>query len=503
MPGRRPRQLTFRDLLVSRGLEATVRAANPWWQGERLADLPPVRRWAFAPVLNGLTKGLTPAVVLRGPRQVGKTTLLNQVIHELLDRGTDPKRIFRVQFDDLPDLRKLSMPIVEMCEWYADSVLGMSFHKAAQGGGRVFIFLDEVQNLADWAPQLKNLVDLSPLRALVTGSSALRIEAGRDSLAGRITSIEMGPLTLREVAEIRGYGQLPAFLPENGLSPLRSKSLWTDLRAHGEKHNQLRRRAFEALSARGSYPVAQAHSDLPWERVADFLNETVIRRAIQHDLRMGPRGQKRDENLLAEVFRLACRYAGQSPRQALYLEELRLAMHANIGWQRVLAYLRFLDGTLLVRLVEPLELRLKRKRGPSKLCLCDHTLRAAWLQEVVPLAADQLQNHPHLADLAGRLAESAVGYFLCSIIGLDVAHFPERGAEPEVDFVLTVGEQRIPVEVKYRRQIDHRDTIGLRSFIEKPHYNASFGILVTLLDEPGSDDPRIVSLPLSSLLLLR
>jgi predicted AAA+ superfamily ATPase len=178
-------------------------------------------------------------------------------------------------------------------------------------------------------------------------------------------------------------------------------------------------------------------------------------------------------------------------------------MAANIGWQRINTYLKFLDGTLLLRLIEPLELRLKRRRGPSKVCLCDHALRAAWLQENIPLTPDGLATHPHLTDLAGRIAESTAGYFLRSIIGLDVAHFPERGAEPEVDFVLTVGEQRIPLEVKYRRRIDHRDTVGLRSFMEKSHYNAPFGLLVTLLDEAASDDPRIISLPLSTLLLLR
>ena len=75
--------------------------------------------------------------------------------------------------------------------------------------------------------------------------------------------------------------------------------------------------------------------------------------------------------------------------------------------------------------------------------------------------------------------------------------------EPEVDFVLTVGAQRIPVEVKYRRRIDHRDTLGLRSFIDKPHYNAPFGLLVTMTDDHATEDPRIVSLPLSTLLLLR
>ncbi len=494
-----------RDLFVALrgGVEATLRDDNPWWRGEPIADLPPMRRWAFNPVHSGVLKGMTPVVVLRGPRQIGKTTLLKQVIESLLREGVSPRRIFRLQFDELPALAKLSQPILDLTRWYAEAILGKTLNQAAADNERAFLFLDEVQNLPDWAPQLKHLVDMNPVHVVVTGSSALRIEAGRDSLAGRITTLEMGPLLLREIAEIRKFGAVDPFLPQNGLAPLKRKEFWEELRRFGEKHLDLRNRAFEAFSERGAYPVAQARPDEPWERMADLLTETVIRRAIQHDLRMGPRGQKRDEHLLEEVFRLACRYIGQSPSQALYLSELKESMHANIGWQRVLAYLRFLDGTLLLRLIEPLELRLKRKRGAFKLCLCDHALRAAWLQEVIPLAPRALERVPHLSDLAGRIAESAGGYFLRSIVNLDVAHFPERSAEPEVDFVITVGEQRIPIEVKYRQRIDHGDTRGLRSFMEKSHYNAPFGILVTLMDESASDDPRIVSMPLSTLLLLR
>ncbi len=114
-------------------------------------------------------------------------------------------------------------------------------------------------------------------------------------------------------------------------------------------------------------------------------------------------------------------------------------MDANVGWQRILTYLRFLDATLLIRLIEPLEIRLKKRRGAPKLCLCDHALRAAWLLEVVPLAPAKLEAQPHLTDLAGHIAESTTGYFFRSIIGLDVAHFPERAIEPEVDYVITVG----------------------------------------------------------------
>ena len=112
--------------------------------------------------------------------------------------------------------------------------------------------------------------------------------------------------------------------------------------------------------------------------------------------------------------------------------------------------------------------------------------------------------NPHLTDLAGHLAESALGYFLSSVPNLELAHFPARGAEPEVDFVLTVGTRRIPVEVKYRRRIDpHDDTRGLRAFLEKSVYNAPFGLLVTLEDDVHVPDPRIVPISLSSLLWMR
>lgn len=490
--------------MLAAGAERVLRDSNPWWRHEKLFGVPLVRRWAFEPTLKGLRRGLAPVTVLRGPRQVGKTTLLNQIVETLLSDGIAPKRIFRVQFDDIPQLARLKTPILDLVAWYADWILGCSINAYAhEQHGPVYLLLDEVQNLPDWATQVKHLVDLQPVRAVVTGSSALRIEAGRDSLAGRLSTIEMGPLLLREIAQIRGMDAIEPYLPFNGLAPLKNKEFWVGLRMFGERHRVLRDRSFSMFSERGAYPLAHMRADATWDEISAQLIETVVRRAIQHDLRVGERGRRRDEALLEEVFRLSCRYIGQSPSQALYLDEVKRALNANIGWQRILTYLRFLDATLLVRLIEPLELRLKRRKGAAKLILSDHALRAAWLQEQVPLEPGALMEAPHLADLAGRIAESAVGQLFKSVINLGVTHFPERGPEPEVDFVLTVGDQRIPVEVKYRRRIDHADTRGLRSFIEKAAYNAPFGILVTQLDNPGSEDPRIVSLPLSSLLLMR
>ncbi|MBI4295394.1 MAG: ATP-binding protein [Chloroflexi bacterium] len=481
-----------------------MRDNNPWWEGHSLPPLPSFRRWAFAPILKGIKKGLAPATVLRGPRQVGKTTLLNQVIEALLEEKVEPHRILRIQFDELPSLRGVSEPILELSRWFSENVLRESFNDAARKGKTAFVFLDEVQNLSDWAPQLKHLVDMHAVRVIVTGSSALRIMQGRDSLAGRTYSIDLGPLLLREIAELRKIGTFPQLPASNGVRHFIDAEFWRELQQIGLANIESRDAAFSAFAERGGYPLAQARADVSWEEIAEQLNETVIRRAIEHDLRAGARGQRRDPSLLEEVFRLACRYTGQSPGQAVFVDEIKSALAANIGWQRILAYLKFLDGTLLIKLVEPLELRLKRRRGARKICLCDHALRAGWLQEIIPLTPEGLVSSPHLADLAGHIAESIVGYFLGSVPDIELAHFPPRGAEPEVDFVITIGGKRIPLEVKYRQHIDPlRDTRGLRAFLEKSVYNAPFGLLVTLHDNVNIPDPRIIALPLSSLLLAR
>jgi predicted AAA+ superfamily ATPase len=498
-------QMGFSDATLPLAVAKYLHDTNPWWVGKPGRVLPRYRRWLFDLALKNLNKGLAPVLVLRGPRQVGKTTLQEQLVEHLLkEQGLQARRILRVQFDDLPSLRGVSEPVLAIARWFQAAILGETFNEAAHRGEPAFVFLDEAQNLPDWAPQVKALVDHSTVKVLLTGSSSLRIMAGQDSLAGRITQFDMGPLLLREIAALRFEAEVPPLLSGDGLEALARQDFWSEVRAHGRRYQVPRDQAFAALSERGGYPMAQANPDVPWPQIADQLNETVIQRAIQHDLRLGSRGMKRDANLLEEVFRLACRYAGQTPGRGIFLKELREALDADVGWQRVLQYLRFLDSAMLMKLVEPLELRLKGRKGDSKVCLCDHGLRASWLREVVPLDPSRLREDPHLADLAGHLAESVAGYFLSNIPHLDVNHFPPRGGEPEVDFVLTIGARRVPLEVKYRRRVDaHEDTRGLRAFLEKTVYNAPFGVLVTMLDDVEAPDPRIEVVSLSSLLLTR
>ncbi len=342
-------------------------------------------------------------------------------------------------------------PILRLADWYEQAILGKTLNQAAHYGEPTFLCFDEIQILQDWAPQIKALVDSSTTQVLVTGSSALRIELGRDSLAGRITTIEAGVLSLTEIASFRGLDLGEPFFEDNGLEPLTRREFWEELRRHGQKVAEARDQAFRWFSERGGYPLVHQRADVDWSYLADQLNETVIRRVIQHDLRLGERGRKRDAPLLEEVFRLACRYVGQAPGTELLAREARRALNANIGPQRILRYLRFLGDTLLLRLIEPLELRLKKTRRDSKICLSDHGLRASWLQEMIPIEPEALSREPHLHVLAGRIAESVTGASLATISHLDLAHLPARSDQPEVDFVLTIGTKRIPLEVKYHK----------------------------------------------------
>lgn len=496
--------LLFPELSIPSALVQDLRRMNPWWEGEPLPRLPETRRHLVRQIHGRLSDGLAPVVVVRGPRQIGKTTAQMQVVQDLLQAGVPPRNIFRLQADELPEIRARTEPILQCTDWYQKAVLGATFNQAARRGEATYVFLDEVQNLRDWAPQIKSLVDHATTQVVLTGSSALRIELGRDSLAGRISTIEAGVLSLTEIASFRGMELGPPFLADNGLEPLTRLDFWSELRAHGRRNAEARDRVFAWFSERGGYPLVHQHPETEWPKLADQLNETVIKRVIQHDLRIGERGRKRDAPLLEEVFRLACRYVGQAPGASVLAREAQRVLEANVGSQRILQYLRFLGDTLLLRLVEPLEIRLKRKRGSPKICLADHGLRASWLQEIVPIDPAELEHDPHLQPLAGRVAESVTGATLATVSHLDLSHLPSREDQPEIDFVLTIGAKRIPLEVKYQRRLDPlRDTEGLRTFLEKSVNNAPFGLLVTQTDTDEVADPRIVTLPLSTLMLLR
>jgi predicted AAA+ superfamily ATPase len=253
---------------------------------------------------------------------------------------------------------------------------------------------------------------------------------------------------------------------------------------------------FKNFSDFGGYPFCHANNNITWEVASDHLINSVVKRTIDHDLRTG-KGH-RDSRLLKEVFRMAVIYTGQAVTLRKMAVQLTKLLGTNITEAQINDCLEFLENSLLLKLIEPSQLRNKTQKSAKKICICDHAIRAAWLREVIQLYDTENENHN--IDLAGHIIESIIGYFLSTIKGIGVTWFPERHNEPEVDYVLEIGQHRIPIEVKYRPDpFEH--IAGLRSYIGRKVYNAKFGLIIT--KNVSEEKDNIVAIPAKRFLLLK
>ena len=467
--------------------------------------MPDTRRRLVGQVRQHLEYGITPIVAVPGPRGVGKTTMQFQIIQNLLDEGVPPHHIIRVPFDQVTVTEDMLDPILHITSWVERNITPTTFNALAHQGQAAHLFFDEVQHIRNWSNQLKFLVDHSAVKVVAIGSSALRIEQDRDSLAGRIYTVEAGVLSLSEIAELQGMGPLEHFPLEESFGQFRRLEFWQELAAHGRRNAEVRDQAFRLFSERGGYPVAHDPSQPPadWPTLAQRLNEDVIRPVLLHNLLTGPHGQDRDAVKLEAMFEIACRNAGQTTSVGELAQEAGLLTGEDADLEEVAHYLQALADTALMRLLPWPSLNLNRPRDAIKLCLADHALRASWRQERVPLAPDAVEASPELTTLAGHIAQSVLGATASVIRGFDTDPVPTPPREPDLDFVFTAGDQQIPVQVNYRRSIDSvGNTRGIRAFVEKPAKRAPFGLLITREDVPPIDDPRIVAMPLSTFMLL-
>ena len=471
---------------------------NPWWQAMAGMTTPDMRRWAYDEVLERFRTRITPVVAMRGPRQVGKTTIQLQLIERFLRlEKVPPRQILRVQFDEAPALGTLQNPIETIVRWFEDQVLGESLNAAAQSGKEVYFFFDEVQNLANWSEQIKALVDSSKVQILVTGSSALRIGQGRDSLAGRLSSIELGPMRLTEIARLRGLVQLKPFSSVNDVDRWSERGFWLELIEYGRRHEGPLNDAFEVFSTYGGYPVCHKSVDVNLAVLAAQIVEDVVERTITHEQVKGV-----SEEIVRGVFQLLCRYAGERVSVKRLTDELSVRFGVGVNSHHVNAAIDYLENTLLIRLLKPLEISRKRQTSPPTICLCDHFIRYALLREQIPLTPRRLKGaNESVATQAGHLMEGIVGNLFAGTQGINACFFPARKDEPEVDVVLSIGMKHLPLEVKYRRRTTSSDLDGLRSFLSREHYEADFGVIITQ-EHSGEIEDRILAVPAKTLMLL-
>ncbi|HXD85570.1 MAG TPA: AAA family ATPase, partial [Urbifossiella sp.] len=171
---------------------------NPWWATGQLRKAPPpYLRRGVRELLERIARPKGLIEIVRGPRQVGKTTAFEQAIEHLLNTRVNPKDILFLRFDQevLRESRGGLLPIIR---WFQQTVRGRPF----ETGKTTYIFLDEVHKLERWDEDVKHITDTFPVRLAITGSSSVLVSrGGRESLAGRILTSDFPTFQFREVLE--------------------------------------------------------------------------------------------------------------------------------------------------------------------------------------------------------------------------------------------------------------------------------------------------------------
>lgn len=480
---------------VTPEVEQILRDLNPWWAPPhpiRPAP-PPYRRRRVASICDALARPRALVQVLRGPRQVGKTTALYQLVEELIRRGLPPEDILLVRFD-LQPLRETGL--LPVARWHAEVV------RAGRRGDPPVLLLDEVHKLPRWDEQVKHLHDTFPVRLVLTGSSSVLVARGqRESLAGRAIPVDFPPFLCREVLEAwypEGIEALPAPITfpacfERGFDVA---AQFDAIHRQPPQRRLSWSRRLDRYYNRGGYPRLYS-GEVDEDRWADYLVETVFERVLGVDIPdLFPVEQP---GLLRHIYLEVARRTGNEISQG----ELTQACNAaGFRTSQPVAgkYLHYLADALLIREFRRYPLaRSRTARVPVKVTLTDLGVRNAIFRGAPSL----WESAP---DVVGPLVETLVQTVLRGA-GLQVHFYRDyrtrgdrRSPIEEIDFVVEATDGRvIPVEVKFRARIDGEDLAAMRRFLAARE--APFGLVVTRDSFRWERSDRILLVPLLDLLL--
>lgn len=182
----------------------TFNLSNPWRTG-REWDVPGIQRDVTRELVNWLDE--PEILILSGARQVGKTSILYQLIDWLIRSGhVGPDGIYYFNLD-----------LSGISEFLEDQGSFLRFLDAEKGRN-IFVFIDEVQRLPDPGIFIKALQDLRlPIKFILTGSSSLDIRTRtHEPLTGRKQVFHIEALSFSEyVKTVPPLSSLPALEPQN------------------------------------------------------------------------------------------------------------------------------------------------------------------------------------------------------------------------------------------------------------------------------------------------
>lgn len=355
--------------------------------------------------------------VVAGPRQVGKTTMVKQVLKEV----AVPSLFFNADGVAPDDNAWIA------ARW-EDARAQMRF-----GQNHEFLLVfDEIHKINNWSEQVKKEWDADSfndvnMKVVLLGSSRLLLKKGlTESLAGRFELLPMSHWSYQEMHEAFGFD-------------------------------------INQYVYYGGYPGSAAYlpNESRWRR---YMRESIVAPAIEKDVLQTTYIYK--PALMHQLFRLGCAYSAEQLSYNKMLGQLQDAGNATT----LVNYLEVLgESKLLIGLQKYAVDKSRKYRSIPKLQVFNNALLTVMSDG---MTFEKAYTHP---TLWGRWVESAVGcYLLDKADELEYQLYYWRESDEEVDFVIVRGESLVAIEVKSGRRQNNKGLSTFRNMYH-PQYSMVVG----------------------------
>jgi len=372
------------------------------------------------------------ATVLLGPRQVGKTTLMNELKKYLQESKNIPEsRIFFFNLDILGDR-----------EMFESQERFIAFLRERSRDDFIYVFIDEAQRIKEAGIFIKGIYDMGlPLKIILSGSSSLEIKDKiGEPMTGRKKVFAISPFSFKEFLEYK----------ERGFWENISKS---SILTADEKY-KIGSYLSEYIVF-GGYPrVATEKNETRKKELLEEIYSSYIEKDIAGFLKI------KEPLVFSNLIKLLAVQNGQLCNVNHISKEL------NINQRTVKKYLFYLEQTFVVKKLPPFFSNAKKEivKMP-KIYFLDTGLRNLLVSDFSEL---KKRNDD------GALLENFVLNELSRAVGAaEMINYWRNKSGTEVEFIVRKGAEIIPMEIKMKIK-GFKIGNGLKSFKELYKAKAAF-----------------------------
>lgn len=359
--------------LLEKQIIGRMKVENPWWtEGAISSDYLKMSPRLYLNIFYPLIKSTNPrrAVILMGPRRVGKTVMMHHSIQKLIEEGISPHNIIYISVET-PIYNKI---LLEHLFLLACDTLNKNPLKE-----NLYVFYDEIQYLKNWEVELKSLVDTyRNIKFVASGSAAAELKKRSDeSGAGRFTDFSLPPLTFYEYIHLKEYSNLMIPISHDWANAPAKIYSCVDI----NKLNEL----FIDYINYGGYPEV-VFSDKIKENPGQFIRHDIIDKVLLRDL-PSLYGIS-DVQELNSLFTMIAYHSG-----AQFSYE-RLSKESGVQKTTLKKYINYLEAAFLIKVVRRTDDTAKsyQRESQFKIYLTNPSLRCALFEPIN-------ENNPEIGDM--------------------------------------------------------------------------------------------------------